>query len=551
MNPTSGSGTSGFFDATARYPAGPGNGDFFLISIGGWTPGCVVHIRPNDNIMYILNDAGTGWQQPTTLGSAVYLENSVCKAWAGGSGKQIWYQPNGWYERAYASLEFKPGFSGSNPTWAGVYTYSGASNSTSGWVTTGTWTVPTMQTTGTGARMTHEAANHPISTNDMLSGQPMLMPSSYSPDTAINLSTASEDNPTSLAAGSTYSVSIRYAKPNTQVFARVILNEVQPTALLAYKPDPNGDVNQGIAGNDDALASVGWYMGVTDSTGYFIFSAKIPISSAGAFYGGNSVQIHIGNIANGQNYSVTPYLALTGDTYIGGVDFWSYNASTGTPTLPTYYSIRKGIRILAQGKRADNFNVGRATSTWQKVGETWNYALTLDTTKADSIRVSRISGWEGEIGPDNLNFRRQNGWQGSQGWTHDDPSGARGPATKFDLISEWMPGPVSLYFVTDDTAEPFVMQDSEREDRALADAGGIFHNSVRRHVIGPAIPPDVDMKGLSALIRNWVDEGNHFLKPLVGVDIDLREAVGKLTGLKDGYETNVVDCIKAALEVAK
>ncbi len=114
-----------------------------------------------------------------------------------------------------------------------------------------------------------------------------------------------------------------------------------------------------------------------------------------------------------------------------------------------------------------------------------------------------------------------------------------------------MPGPVSLYFVTDDTDESFIMQDTEKEDRALADAGGIFHNSVRRHVIGPAIRPDVDMKGLSALIRNWVDEGNHFLKPLVGVDVNLREEIGKITGLKDGYETNVVDCIKAALEVAK
>ncbi len=488
-------------------------------------------IRPNDNLIYILQNDASSWGAGAVLGSSVTLENAVCSAWVGGSGKEVWHQSDGWYERGYASLTFKAGFTGSNPGWAGIYAYSGNSNSTSGWVTTGTWTVPNMQTTGTGARMTYEAVNHPVNTNDMLSGGPMLMPSSYNPDTAINLSTASEDNPMTIPLNTPFSASIRYAKPNTQVWATYTILQHAPY------PEPN-DVFQFV------VLPNGGLIGTTDSTGYFLYNSSVqPVG------GNHNISFYVVNSASNPvtpaNYDSNPALEF----YAGSVAFFASGQANQPP--PTYYSMRKGSKSLVQGKRADNFNVGRATSTWQKVGETWNYALTLDTTKADLIRVSRMSGWEGEIGPDNLNFRRQNGWQGSQGWTHDDPSGARGPATKFELISEWMPGPVSLYFVTDDTAEPFVMQDTEQEDRALADAGGIFHNSVRRHVIGPAIPPDIDMKGLSALIRNWVDEGNHFLKPLVGIDIDLRAAISSLTGMKDGYETNVVDCIKAALEVAK
>ena len=122
--------------------------------------------------------------------------------------------------------------------------------------------------------------------------------------------------------------------------------------------------------------------------------------------------------------------------------------------------------------------------------------------------------------------------------------------TKFKIFSDWLPGPVPVMFIKD-VPEPVELTGNRLEDERAAARGGMFQNSVRKNVIGPAIPPDVTPEEMTALIRNWVDEGNHFLKPLTVAGLDLQKAIGELPPLQDGYETNVVNCIKAALETAK
>ena len=69
-----------------------------------------------------------------------------------------------------------------------------------GWQPIGTWTVPMQQTTKTDAIVT-------------CSGDPSLpkLP-------ALNLYTASEDNPMIILPGTSFSVSIHDVKPNTQVW---------------------------------------------------------------------------------------------------------------------------------------------------------------------------------------------------------------------------------------------------------------------------------------------------------------------------------------------
>ncbi len=142
MSPSSGSGTTQTFSVQAIYPAGSGNGDFILLSIGG-IPGCTFHFRPNDHVMYIINNAGDGWQQQTAIGANAVLSNSYCGGNANTALTQV-YTVNGvTYESAWIQVTLTA--AGANPGWTGAYAYSGACTCTSNWVTTGTWTVPQSQ----------------------------------------------------------------------------------------------------------------------------------------------------------------------------------------------------------------------------------------------------------------------------------------------------------------------------------------------------------------------------------------------------------------------
>jgi hypothetical protein len=52
------------------------------------------------------------------------------------------------------------------------------------------------------------------------------------------------------------------------------------------------------------------------------------------------------------------------------------------------------------------------------------------------------------------------------------------------------------------------------------------------------------------MIREWVDQGNNFLVPLTPINADLMGAIGKIEAT-EGYQQNVVNCIREALKVIK
>ncbi len=290
LNPSSGGGASGFFDATMRYPSGPGNGDFVLISIGGWTPGCVFMVRPNDNVMYILQDDASSWGSGAVLGTAVTLQNSVCSGWVGGSGKEVWHQSDGWYERGYVTITFKPGFIGSNPGWTGLYAYSGASNSTSGWVTTGTWTVPNITTINDSfvTQIYHAPSEAAL---DGYTGQQGLLPTTAYPAAHVTISS----NSNILHYGDIFNIYVRGGKPNTQVWGRQVSfepfshNPDGTTTTLYFKPNAQASIADNVILPSDQRFNGGWLLGTTDSTGYFVLPLQV------APFEGNSIHIYVGN----------------------------------------------------------------------------------------------------------------------------------------------------------------------------------------------------------------------------------------------------------------
>lgn len=320
LNPSSGSGTSLFADATMRYPAGPGNGDFVLISIGGWTPGCVFMIRPNDNLIYVLQNDASSWGTGAVLGSSVTLQNDVCSGWVGGAGKEVWYQSNGWYERGYVAITLKPGFTGSNPGWTGMYAYSGNSNSTSGWVTTGTWTVPVQE------QIIGYVKESPATLNPGEVGM-----------SKVTLSQAGQNLDTMALrvynGNDPVTFRVRFGRPNQQVWVTrfVIVPEGAPSAGTNYistvcGPD-NGQMNQGLQFAVFGGQYGACYLGMTDASGFLEWTGRIWYSTAPQTYGQYvsgmiSAQFHIGTYAFNPNFPGITDGPMNEADYVGALVYW-------------------------------------------------------------------------------------------------------------------------------------------------------------------------------------------------------------------------------------
>lgn len=522
VTPNAGSGISQTFAITITDPTNGNNIVEADVMIGEdlthfGSHACHPVFFPQWNLACLMSDDGTAMLTPcVTPGQPGTVANSQCVLNGPGMSKSV----NGRQFTASFPVTFQPTWPG--PEYIDAYAQTFA-NYNSGWLREGLWTIPTMSYRPLSIGTFELDTTYPSTTIDDYTGLAVPVPTSANPLATLNLSSASQDSPDVLHYGDAFTMTVRHAKPNTQVWV------YEMDATLEAGCDPR---NTPPCGYYDG----GGQAGVTDNTGYALISSTVSTTP-----GDHNYLIYVAN------RSGNPLTVLQESDLVGGLSFFATSTSNN-PAPPSYYTARRPNGRTIQAARAKPIRLHAPTSTYQKVGGNWEYDFDLDTTTANIFRIGHDDGYQGD--PDdtnNINFQHQNGWYGGgNGWIYAEGISTRSEHSKFKLVSDWLPGPVSVMFA-ETVPEAFEMQESDAEQQAQASYGGIFKASTRRNVIGPAIAPDDSPRNLLARIRNWVDQGNHFLIPLTKDGADLPAELAKLTPA-EGYEQNVVDCIKAALE---
>ena len=137
VSPNTGTGNTQTFSFTYNDPRGYSNitSVLSLVSSSMSSSGsCFVLYHPEPNMLYLANDAGTGWSAPVTLGQPGMAENSQCSIDAAsssalGSGNSLTLK---------VSINFHNSFGGSKTIYSNV-----SDGIESGWQQLGSWMVPT------------------------------------------------------------------------------------------------------------------------------------------------------------------------------------------------------------------------------------------------------------------------------------------------------------------------------------------------------------------------------------------------------------------------
>jgi hypothetical protein len=208
------------------------------------------------------------------------------------------------------------------------------------WTNVGNWTIPTMPT------ITYESSYgaSPVSQGlglDLFSGtmQPILTYDQMMPQTYF------DGDPWTTTFGTIQMMVVKYAKPNTQVWARnsqrfPFSHELEPdgttTLRYIYRKPINSTVSDGkLCYNEpggpspDSTCYIttraweiwrgGWLMGTTDSNGMFM----TPVST-GSGAGFNNISVYVGNHAG------TYVTSLPDSEYVGSVIYYNRD-SFGNP----------------------------------------------------------------------------------------------------------------------------------------------------------------------------------------------------------------------------
>jgi hypothetical protein len=132
-NPTSGSGNAQTFQFQVSDASGASNITYLetlFVNTNGSR--CVIYFYPAANQLELLNDAGTAWLAPVSVGSAATSQNSQCTLNAAGSS----VQSSGYILTLNVALSFTPAFNGTK-----TFYIFGADNSGLAlpWTQVGTW----------------------------------------------------------------------------------------------------------------------------------------------------------------------------------------------------------------------------------------------------------------------------------------------------------------------------------------------------------------------------------------------------------------------------
>ena len=136
VTPSSGSGSSQLFTFVSSSPKGYAALSAVLVVVNTTLASageCYFLSYPGSNVLYLVNDASTGWVGSITMGQSGILQNSQCSinaaaSWVSGSGNNLTLN---------VALTFKPAFSGTKNIYMDAY-----DGTDSGWQQKGTWTIP-------------------------------------------------------------------------------------------------------------------------------------------------------------------------------------------------------------------------------------------------------------------------------------------------------------------------------------------------------------------------------------------------------------------------
>ena len=138
VNPSSGTGSNQTFSFVFSDPNGVADIVSAQVDINATlvaASACYLYYHRATNQIWLMNDAGSSWLGPITLGSAGSLSNSQCSVNAGGSSASASLNNL----TLNLALTFQPAFAGAKRTYLFGYDLGGLS---SGWQVRGVWTVP-------------------------------------------------------------------------------------------------------------------------------------------------------------------------------------------------------------------------------------------------------------------------------------------------------------------------------------------------------------------------------------------------------------------------
>jgi len=138
VTPNAGSGSSQTFSYVFSDPNGYADvstAQMMINSTLSVAGGCWMYYSRASNQVWLMNNAGTAWLGPVTLGPAGTLSNSQCTVNAGGSSSS----GSGTNLTVNVVLSFTPAFGGAKTNYMVVYDAGGLSP---GWQANGAWTVP-------------------------------------------------------------------------------------------------------------------------------------------------------------------------------------------------------------------------------------------------------------------------------------------------------------------------------------------------------------------------------------------------------------------------
>ena len=139
VTPSSGTGTTQTFAFLYSDADGASKISYVQALINGsfsWQNSCAILYLQSGNGIYLVNDAGNGWQGPLTPGVAGTLQNNQCTLDAGASSVSA----VGNNLTVNAALSFKAAFGGNKTVFMDAEDT--ANKLSSGFQSLGTWTVP-------------------------------------------------------------------------------------------------------------------------------------------------------------------------------------------------------------------------------------------------------------------------------------------------------------------------------------------------------------------------------------------------------------------------
>lgn len=239
---------------------------------------------------------------------------------------------------------------------------------------------------------------------------------------------------------------------------------------------------------------------------------------------------------------------LSGTNYLSlaEVQVMGTFVSGGGTTMMDRYKIVRGHQV----ERGDQINIGDLQYAHQQEGAEHVYAYTLDNRDAFSIRLGTFENDLGTRG------EQPKGWIFlSTGWGVFVAEPETSKSATFKVWSANRPGPMPIHIQGDilhlkdalqgkQTPPGVPMTGKTATNEAIHREAMIVNNSVKRYVIGPAIPPEATKEEILQLVRKWHDEyGFSFLAPILE---EGRAAISRIQPASQ-LERDILESLRAVL----